>query len=157
MSSSTSARSTSLTPVGARRARVEPLSCRPGIGERGVGFRDLQMGRIDRLEIGPLKARNVTCFIKSPSLTNVPITETQGFAPLALGMSVTIDYAKHEMTLARQVERETEGIRLPLRMQRLAMVRGTVNGNFPATFIIYRRELGLVVSGRLAGPLNMDP
>lgn len=156
----TGAEHTSLTPDVARTARVEPLSVVPtaGIGERGVGFRDLQMGRIDRLEIGSLKARNVTCFIKSPSLTNVPISENQGFAPLALGMSVSIDYAKHEMTLAKQIPKETTGIRLPLRMQRLAMVRGTVNGTFPATFIIDTGgELGLVVSGRLADSLNMDP
>lgn len=156
----TGAEHTSLTPDVARNARVEPLSVVPtaGIGERGVGFRDLQMGRIERLEIGPLKVRNVTCFIKSPTLTNVPITETQGFAPLALGMSVSIDYAKNEMTLARQMPKETAGIRLPLRMQRLAMVRGTVNGTFLATFIIDTGgELGLVVSGRLADRLNMDP
>lgn len=156
----TGAEHTSLTPDVARMARVDPLSVVPtaGIGERGVGFRDLQMGRIDRLEIGPLKARNVTCFIKSPALTNVPITETQGFAPLAFGLSVTIDYAKHEMTLARNIAPETAGIRLPLRMQRLAMVRGTVNGTFPVTFIIDTGgELGLVVSGRLAESLNMDP
>ena len=156
----TGAEHTSLTPDVARMARVEPLSVVPtaGIGERGVGFRDLQMGRIERLEIGPLKARNVTCFIKAPTLRNVPITETQGFAPLALGMSVIIDYAKNEMTLARQIPKESAGIRLPLRMQRLAMVRGTVNGTFPATFIIDTGgELGLVVSGRLADSLNMDP
>jgi tetratricopeptide (TPR) repeat protein len=156
----TGAEHTSLTPDVARNARVDALSVVPtaGIGERGVGFRDLQMGRIDRLEIGSLKARNVTCFIKSPTLTNVPITETQGFAPLALGMSVSIDYAKREMTLARHVSQETGGIRLPLRMQRLALVRGTVNGNVPATFIVDTGgELGLVVSGRLADTLNMDP
>ncbi|TAK16002.1 MAG: tetratricopeptide repeat protein [Acidobacteria bacterium] len=156
----TGAEHTSLTPDVARAARVDALSVVPtaGIGERGVGFRDLQMGRIDRLEIGPLKARNVTCFIKSPSLTNVPITETQGFAPLALGMSVSIDYSTRVMTLARQIPKEDAGIRLPLRMQRLAMVRGTVNGAVPATFIIDTGgELGLVVSGRLADSLNMDP
>lgn len=156
----TGAEHTSLTPDVARMTRVDALSVVPtaGIGERGVGFRDLQMGRIDRLEIGNLKARNVTCFIKSPTLTNVPITETQGFAPLALGMSVSIDYAKGEMTLAKQLPKESEGIRVPLRMQRLAMVRGTVNTTFPATFIIDTGgELGLVVSGRLADSLNMDP
>lgn len=156
----TGAEHTSLTPDVARDARVDSIAVVPtaGVGERGVGFRDLQMGRIDRLEIGALKARNVTCFIKSPSLTNVPIAETQGFAPLALGLSVRIDYEHHEMTLARQLPRETTGIRLPLRMQRLAMVRGTVNGAVPATFIVDTGgELGLVVSGRLAATLNMDP
>jgi len=156
----TGAEHTSLTPDVARNARVDALAVVPtaGIGDRVGGFRDLQMGRIDRLEIGPLKARNVTCFIKAPALTNVPITETQGFAPLALGMSVSIDYAKRELTLARQIDKDAEGIRLPLRMQRLAMVRGTVNDKVPATFIIDTGgELGLVVSGRLAESLNMDP
>jgi tetratricopeptide (TPR) repeat protein len=156
----TGAEHTSLTPDVAQMTRVQPLSVVPtaGIGERGVGFRDLQMGRIDSLEIGPLKAKNITCFIKSPSLTNVPITETQGFAPLALGLSVSIDYARNEMTLAKQLPQAAGGIRLPLRMQRLAMIHGVVNGSTPATFIVDTGgELGLVVSGRLAAGLSTDP
>jgi Flp pilus assembly protein TadD/predicted aspartyl protease len=155
----TGAEHSSLTPDVARASRVDPLTVIPtaGIGERETGFRDLQMGRIDRLEIGPLRVKNVACFIKAPALTNVPITETQGFAPLALGLSVTIDYEKHVLTLARQMPVEAGGLRLPLRMQRLAMVNGSVNTR-PAAFIVDTGgELGLVVSGRMAESLETDP
>ena len=155
----TGAEHSSLTPAVARASNVEPLTViqTAGIGEREVGFRDLQMGRIDRLEIGPLKVNNVACFIKAPALTNLPITETQGFAPLALGLSVTIDYANHMLTLARQLPEDAATLRLPLRMQRLAMVNGNVNTK-PAAFIVDTGgELGLVVSGRVAEGISTDP
>lgn len=155
----TGAEHSSLTPDVARASRVDALAVIPtaGIGEREIGFRDLQMGRIDRLDIGPLHVKNVACFIKAPALTNVPITETQGFAPLALGLSVTIDYENHVLTMARQLPEESGGLRLPLRMQRLAMVNGNVNAK-PAAFIVDTGgELGLVVSGRVAEGVNADP
>ena len=155
----TGAEHTSLTPDVARAARVDALTVTPtaGIGEREVGFRDLQMGRIDRLDIGPLHVRNVACFIKAPALTNLPIVETQGFAPLALGLSVTIDYAQQVLTMARQLPVDRGGVRLALRMQRLAMVNGTVNEK-PTTFIVDTGgELGLVVSGRVADGVHADP
>ena len=155
----TGAEHSSLTPDVARAANVEPLAVIPtaGIGEREVGFRDLQMGRIDRLDIGPLHVKNVACFIKAPALTNLPITETQGFAPLALGLSVSIDYAHKVLTLARQLPADANALRLPLRLQRLAMISGNVNA-MPTTFIIDTGgELGLVVSGRVAEQVNTDP
>lgn len=155
----TGAEHSSLTPDVARAAGVDPLTVIPtaGIGSRENGFRDLQMGRIDRLEIGPLTVRNVTCFIKAPALTNVPITETQGFAPLALGLSVAIDYANHRLTMARRLPEDASGLHLPLRLQRLAMVSGKVNGR-QATFIVDTGgELGLVVNNRVVDELGTDP
>lgn len=155
----TGAEHASLTPDVARASHVDALTVIPtaGIGEREIGFRDLQMGRIDKLDIGPLHVKNVACFIKAPALTNLPITETQGFAPLALGLSVTIDYANKVLTMARTLPAEAGGLRLPLRMQRLAMVNGNVNTK-PATFIVDTGgELGLVVSGRVAEGVNSDP
>ncbi len=155
----TGAEHSSLTPDVARASRVDALTVIPtaGIGERETGFRDLQMGRIDRLEIGPLRVKHVACFIKAPALTNLPITETQGFAPLALGLSVTIDYATQTLTMARQIPVESGGLRLPLRMQRLAMVNGSVNSKLAAFIVDTGGELGLVVSGRVAEGVNADP
>ena len=155
----TGAEHASLTPDVARASRGDALTVIPtaGIGEREVGFRDLQMGRIERLDIGPLHVKNVACFIKAPALTNVPITETQGFAPLALGLSVTIDYASQVLTMARQLPADAGGLRLPLRMQRLAMVNGSVNSKLAAFIIDTGGELGLVVSGRVAEGVNADP
>ena len=155
----TGAEHSSLTPDVARAAHVDALTVIPtaGIGEREVGFRDLQMGRIDRLDIGPLHVKNVACFIKAPVLRTVPITESQGFAPLALGLSVTIDYQNKVLTMARQLPAEGGGLRLPLRMQRLAMVNGNVNTKLAAFIVDTGGELGLVVSGRVAQGVNADP
>lgn len=155
----TGAEHSSLTPDVARASRVDALTVIPtaGIGEREAGFGDLQMGRIDRLEIGPLHVKNVACFIKAPAPTNVPITETQGFAPLALGLSVTIDYQKQILTMARQLPVDAGGLRLPLRMQRLAMVNGNVNTKLAAFIVDTGGELGVVVSGRVAEGVNADP
>ena len=155
----TGAEHSSLTPDVARASNVDALTVIPtaGIGEREIGFRDLQMGRIDRLDIGPLHVKNVACFIKAPALTNVPVSETQGFAPLALGLSVTIDYERHVLTMARQLPEDLGGLHLPLRMQRLAMVNGNVNAK-PAAFIVDTGgDLGLVVSGRVAEGVGADP
>ena len=155
----TGAEHSSLTPDVARAAHVEALTVIPtaGIGERETGFRDLQMGRINTLEIGRLRVKNVACFIKAPALTNVPITEAQGFAPLALGLSVTIDYQNKVLTMARRMPADEGGLRLPLRMQGLAMVNGNVNTKLAAFIVDTGGELGLVVSGRVAEGVNADP
>jgi tetratricopeptide (TPR) repeat protein len=156
----TGAEHSSLTPDIARATHVDPLTVIPtaGIGDRGIGFRDLQVGRIDRLEIGPLRVRNVMCYIKAPALTKVPIRESQAFAPLALGLSVEIDYRKHQVTLARRLPDSPSDLHRPLWMQRLPMVQGTVNGHATAPFVVDTGgEIGLVVAGRVAAALNLKP
>ena len=155
----TGAEHSSLTPDVARASKVDALTVIPtaGIGERETGFRDLQMGRIYRLDVGPLHVKNVACFIKAPALSNLPITETQGFAPLALGLSVTIDYANKVLTMSKQLRAESGGLRLPLRVQRLAMVNGNVNTKLAAFIVDTGGDLGLVVSGRVAAGVNADP
>jgi len=156
----TGAEHSSLTPDIARATHVDPLTVIPtaGIGERGIGFRDLQVGRIDRLEIGPLRVKNVMCYIKAPALTKMPIQESQAFAPLALGLSVAIDYRTHQLTLARRLPETAFAVRVPLWMQRLPLVQGTVNGHATAPFVVDTGgEIGLVVAGRVATSLKLKP
>ena len=41
-----------------------------GVGD--VGFRGLQIGRIDTFEVGGMKIRNIPALIKNPPLGNLP-------------------------------------------------------------------------------------
>ena len=84
--------------------------------------------RIDSLELGTLKLRNVPCLIKNPPLRDLPITETESLSPLALGFSMIIDYKTHKITFGKHLPAEPADFELPLRLYRLATVRGTVDG-----------------------------
>jgi predicted aspartyl protease len=120
----------------ARRRGVLPITVMQSAGVGDAGTRGLQAGRIDQLEIGDLRIRNVPCLIKSPPLRDLPSREPESFSPLAMGLSMRIDYQKRQLTLARSLPPETYANQLPLRMYRLALVHGTVNGSLPATFVV---------------------
>ena len=60
-----------------------------------------------RLEIGTLKLSNVPALIKAPALRGIPKRETESFSPLALGLSMTIDYATHKLTIGAQAARRS--------------------------------------------------
>ena len=54
-----------------------------GVGE--VGLRGLQLARINTLELGLLKLRNVPCLVKDPPLRDLPTREQESLSPLNLG------------------------------------------------------------------------
>ena len=106
-----------------------------GVGE--VGLRGLQLGRIDKLEFGPLKVKHVPCIIKSPALQDLPMPEGESFSPLAMGLSVRVDYARRVMTLARHLPDDGPAdVTMGLWMNRLATVRGTVGDAHPRSFVV---------------------
>jgi tetratricopeptide (TPR) repeat protein len=148
-----------LTTEVASRNRVTPFATlqSAGIGDLGIGYRGLQIARIDEFEIGGLRVRNVPCLIKNPPLKGLPGREGDGFSPLVLGLSMSIDYAHHQLTMARQLPDEPAAIRLPLRVQRLAVVRGVVNGSSPASFVVDTGGEAMSVSRILASQLDVDP
>ncbi|HET9368839.1 MAG TPA: aspartyl protease family protein [Vicinamibacterales bacterium] len=150
---------TFITPAIARRANVKSKSTlqTAGVGDLGYGFRGLQIAKFDQIDIGPLRMRNVTGVIKSPSLKDLPREEGSGFSPLSLGFSVRVDYAKRQLTMARTLPKWDAPVRVPLRMQRLAIVRGIVNGNTPAGFVLDTGGEATSLSRRVAGTLGMDP
>ncbi len=121
-------------PVAARWG-VRPIAftLSAGVGEAGV--RGLQLGRLDQLEIGALKVRNVPVLIKNPPLRGLPTAERDSISPLALGLSTIVDYQKKTLTIGRELPAEPATFTLPMRMQRLAMVRGVVN-QLPTYFIV---------------------
>ena len=87
----------------ARRTGVVPITYMQTAGVGDAGLRGLQIGRIDRLEVGGLKVSNVPCVIKNPPLGALPTREPESFSPVALGLSMRVDYARRELTMARSL------------------------------------------------------
>lgn len=105
-----------------------------GVGE--VGLRGLQLARLDSFEVGTLKVRDVPVLIKNPALRGIPRREMESFSPMSFGLSMTIDYATKMLTIGEELPDGEADIRLPLRMHRLAMVRGMINAERPAYFVV---------------------
>jgi predicted aspartyl protease len=117
-------------------AGVVPITYTLSAGVGEVGLRGLQLARLDSFEVGTLKVKDVPVIIKNPALRGIPKREMESFSPMALGLSMTIDYATRKLTIGEELPDEASEIQLPLRMHRLAMVRGLINAERPAYFVV---------------------
>jgi predicted aspartyl protease len=131
----TGAESTVLTRPTTERLGVVPITYTLSAGVGDIGLRGLQLARIDSLEVGGLRVRNVPVLVKSPPLRDIPQRETESLSPLALGFSMIIDYKTHRLTFGRHLPQETSDFELPLRLYRLATVRGSAGG-YAANFVV---------------------
>ena len=118
---------------------VRPLmqTISAGVGE--VGFRGLELGRVDSLQLGSFEVRNVPAIIKNPPLSLVGIPSRRvpdSISPLALGLSAIIDYRAHHLILTKELPDEPADVELPMRVHRLAVVRGVINGEHPKSFVV---------------------
>ncbi len=129
---------TVITRPTAQRLGVLPITLALSAGVGDVGLRGLQLARIETLEIGNLKLRNVPCLIKNPplALRDLPRRETESLSPLALGYSMIVDYKLRQVTFGKHLPAEPADFKLPVRLYRLATVQGTIDGSRLANFII---------------------
>jgi tetratricopeptide (TPR) repeat protein len=132
----TGAENTILSRPTAQRLGITPITYTLSAGVGDVGLRGLQLARINTLELGPLKLRNIPCLVKDPPLRNLPTREAESLSPLALGFSMVIDYQTKKITFGKHLPPEPADFTLPLRLHRLATVRGTVDGKHPANFVV---------------------
>ena len=132
----TGSENTVITRTTAQRRGVTPVTYTLSAGVGRVGLRGLQLARIDSLELGSLKLRNIPCLIKNPPLRDIPVKETEGLSPLALGYSMVIDYKTHKLTFGKHLPDEPKDFELPLRLHRLATVRGVVDATHQANFVV---------------------
>jgi hypothetical protein len=132
----TGSENTVITRTTAQRLGITPVTYTLSAGVGRIGLRGLQLARIDSLELGSLKMRNVPCLIKNPPLRDIPVKETEGLSPLALGYSMVIDYRTHKLTFGKHIPDEAKDFELPLRLHRLATVRGTVDATHQANFVV---------------------
>jgi hypothetical protein len=150
----TGSEETVLSRQTASRAGVAPITYTLSAGVGEVGLRGLQLGRLDSLEIGTLKIRNLPVLIKNPALRGLPKREGESFSPLSLGMSIAVDYQKKLLTIAKNLPDGPADFRLPMRVHRLAMVRGTLNSTRPAYFVIDTGGEVISISADTAGTLE---
>ena len=153
----TGSEQTTISRQTASSASVRPITYTLSAGVGEVGLRGLQLGRMDTFEIGTLKMDNVPVLIKAPALRGIPKRETESFSPLALGLSMTIDYATRKLTIGHNLPEESAGFNLPMRHHRLAMVRGLINDKLPTYFVIDTGGEVISISTATAEALNAQP
>ena len=132
----TGAENTIISKPTAQRLGVTPITYTLSAGVGDVGLRGLQLARMNSLELGTLKLRNVPCLIKDPPLRNLPVKEAESLSPLVLGFSMIIDYRTRKITFGKHLPEEPFDFELPLRLHRLATVRGMIDGKHPANFVV---------------------
>jgi tetratricopeptide (TPR) repeat protein len=132
----TGSENTVISRQTAQRLGVTPVTYTLSAGVGDHGLRGLQLARIDSLELGALKVRNIPCLIKNPPLQDIPVKEAESLSPLALGYSMTIDYKTHKLTFGKRLPEEPRDFELPMRLYRLATVIGTVDGVHLVNFVI---------------------
>jgi len=132
----TGAENTVISRPTAQRLGITPITYTLSAGVGDVGLRGLQLARINTLELGLMKLRNVPCLIKDPPLRDLPVKEAESLSPLSLGFSMVIDYKTKKITFGKHLPAEPSDFNLPLRLHRLATVRGTVDGVHPANFVV---------------------
>jgi tetratricopeptide (TPR) repeat protein len=141
----------------AQRANISAITYTLSAGVGEVGLRGLQLSRIDRLDIGDLQVRNLPVLIKNPALRGLPKREGESFSPLSFGMSMLIDYQRRQLTIGRNLpEPESDSLRLPLRVHRLAMVRGMLNSTRPTYFVVDTGGEVISISAATAGHFNQN-
>lgn len=127
-----------------------------GVGD--VGVRGLEVGRVETLEVGPLVVRNLPSIIKNPPLTDLPSRRVpDSISPVALGLSAAIDYEGRRLTLARSLPETPADIELPMRVDRLAVVRGVVNDELPRSFVVDTGGQVISLSVGTAGAIGLAP
>jgi predicted aspartyl protease len=132
----TGSEKTTITTGTAERARVQPITYTLSAGVGEIGLRGLQLARLDMLQIGDLKLRDVPCMIKNPPLRDLPVSETESLSPLSLGFSMIIDYRQQLLTIGTHLPDEPADFELPLWFYRLATVQGMVDRAHGASFAV---------------------
>ncbi len=151
----TGSEQTTISRRTASSANVRPITYTLSAGVGEVGLRGLQLGRIDELEFGTLKVQNVPTLIKAPPLRGVPKKETESFSPMALGLSMIIDYGTRKLTIGRTLPEEASDFRMDMRHHRLSMVRGVINDNHPTYFVVDTGGEVISISMSTANLLNV--
>lgn len=148
---------TGLSDVTARRAGVGTITSTLTAGVGIAALRKLDLGRVDELEVGGLKMRNVPVAIRARIRGALPRWQNESLSPLSLGLSVVIDYQRREVIFARTLPDGDADFVLPMRMNRLPMVRGLLNSTHPAYFVVDTGGELISISAETATALSMKP
>jgi len=148
---------TGLSDATARRAGVGTITSTLTAGVGIPALRRLDMGRAETVEVGALRMRNVPVAIRGRVRNALPRWQRESLSPLSLGLSVVIDYQRREVLLARTLPDGEADFVLPMRMNRLPMVRGLLNSTHPAYFVVDTGGELISISAETATALSMKP
>jgi len=153
----TGAERTGISLDTARRTGVRPVTSTLTAGVGVPRLRQVQLARIDTLEVGSLKIRHVPVSIRNPVIGGAPRWQGESLSPLALGLSAIVDYQRRQVTFGRTLPDQRGDVLLPMRFHRLAMVRGVLNASHPAYFVVDTGGELISISTEMADALNMHP
>ncbi len=153
----TGAEQTAVTRDSAERAGIRAIveTLITGVGK--ASLKKVAVGRVDTLKIGDLTIRDAPVSIRRENLPGSKPWQNETFSPGAFGLSVLVDYRRGEVTLGRDLPVEPSDINLPMRVYRLPLVRGMVNGKYPAYFIVDTGGEMLSITTETATQLAMHP
>jgi Flp pilus assembly protein TadD len=133
----TGAERTGISPETASAAAIRTVTSTLTAGVGRPGVRRIRLGRADTVELGSLKVHNVPVAIRAPTVGGAARWQGQSLSPIALGFSVSVDYARKRVVLARALPESPAGaVTLPMRVQPLPLIRGTLNSMHPAYFVV---------------------
>ena len=153
----TGAERSGVSDTTARRAGITTITSTLTAGVGIPALRRLDMGRADLLEVGGLRMRNVPIAIRGPVRNALPRWQRESLSPLSLGLSVGVDYQRREVLLARTLPQTEADFVLPMRVNRLPMVRGMLNSTHPAYFVVDTGGELISISAETASALSMKP
>ena len=153
----TGSEETVLSRETAQRERIRPVTYTLSAGVGEVGLRGLQLAQLKSLELGTLQVRHLPVLIKNPALRGIPKREGESFSPLSIGMSMRIDYQQRLLTIGRKLPPVKPHVSLPMRINRLAMVRGLLNSTHPAYFVVDTGGEVISISADMASVLPASP
>jgi len=153
----TGSEQTGISAATARTARIDPITATFASGVGVPGMRRREIGRADRIQVGPLTIRNVPVSIRELEPGALPQWQTESFSPLSAGFSVVVDYVREEVLLSRALPDGEADVRLPMRMNRLPLVRGLLNSSHPAYFVVDTGGELISISADTALELAMPP
>lgn len=148
---------TGVSDTTARRAGVGTITSTLTAGVGIAALRRLDMGRAEELEVGTLRMRNVPVAIRRVVRGALPRWQNESLSPLSLGLSVVVDYQRREVMLGRTLPDGEADVVLPMRMNRLPMVRGLLNSTHPAYFVVDTGGELISISAETADALSMNP
>ncbi len=154
----TGAERTGVSPEVASDAGIRAVSTTLTAGVGRAAMRRIRLGRADSIEIGSLVVRNVPVAIRSPVVGGAARWQGQSLSPIALGFSVRVDYGQRRVLLAQSFEDEpSTAITLPMRIQSLPLIRGTLNSTHPAYFVVDTGGEVISIGSDTADLLGMQP
>jgi tetratricopeptide (TPR) repeat protein len=153
----TGAERTAITPDLAARTGVRLMGSTLSAGVGSGAWRRIGLARLDTLDVGGVRVRNVPVSVRAPAPGGTPRWQSQTLSPLALGLSIVVDYPARRVLLARSIPAHSSDLALPMRMHRLPLVRGMLNGGRQAAFIVDTGGEVISLNAEVADSLELRP